>query len=209
MSIIGLELSDAGIMAADSASEKLLQVDGQAYESPGFALPKKNGLLVGKVAENKAHLFPRQIIHNFWDHLNTDPLEQPGPDVPQSTAEIAYNHLDLIWQHIQQHGNEVIIAVPGFYNRQQLGLLLGIANELSIPVKGFIPLALAASPGAQPGKMILHLDIHLHRLEVTYLKQGQQLHIGRIGHRHGKRLDLSVQAMGGGHRAGFCRQHPV
>jgi hypothetical protein len=175
MSLIGIELSDAGIMAAGSTTGKLLQIDGQAYASPGFALPEKGGLLVGKAAESKAHLFPRQIIHHFWDHLNTDPLEQPGQRVPQSTAEIAYSHLDRIWQHLQKHGNEVIIAVPGFYDRQQLGLILGIANELSIPVKGFVPLALAASVGAHPGKMMLHLDIHLHRLEATYLKQGQQL----------------------------------
>ena len=175
MTLIGLELSDAGIMAAGSPTEKLLQIDGQATESPGFALPEKGGLLVGRAAESKAHLFPRQIIHHFWNHLNTDPLEQPGQSVPQSTAEIAYNHLDRIWQHIQKHGNEVIIAVPGFYDRQQLGLILGIANELSMPVKGFVPLALAASADAHPGKMMLHLDIHLHRLEVTYLKQGQQL----------------------------------
>jgi len=65
--------------------------------------------------------------------------------------------------------------VPGFYDRQQLGLILGIANELSIPVKGFVPLALAASPCAHPGKMMLHLDIQLHRLEVTYINQGQHL----------------------------------
>jgi hypothetical protein len=175
MALIGLELSDAGIMAADSSTAKLLQIDGLAAESPGFALPEKGGLLVGKAAESKAHLFPRQIIHHFWDQLNTEPLEQPGEHVPQSTAEIAYFHLERIWQQIQEHGDEVIIAVPGFYGRQQLGLILGIANELSIPVKGFVPLALAASPGAHPGKMILHLDIHLHRLEVTYLKQGQQL----------------------------------
>jgi len=175
MSLIGIELCDAGIMAAGNTTEKLLQVDGQAYESPGFALPEKSGLLVGKAAESKAHLFPRQIIHHFWDHLNTDPLELPGQYVPQSTAEIAYNHLDLIWQQLQKHGDEVIFAVPGFYDRQQLGLILGIANELSIPVKGFVPLALAASPCAHPGKMMLHLDIHLHRLEVTYIIQGQQL----------------------------------
>ena len=175
MSLIGIELSDAGIVAADSTTAKLLQIDGQATESPGFALPGKSGLQVGQAAASKAHLFPRQIINNFWDHLNTDPLAQSGRQGPQSTAEIAYQHLDLIWQHIQRTGSEIIIAVPGFYGRQQLGLMLGIANELSIPVKGFVPLALAAAPGAHPGKMLLHLDIHLHRLEVTYLKQGQQL----------------------------------
>jgi len=175
MTLIGLELSDAGIMAADSQSGQLLPVDGQDTHSPGFALPEKSGLLVGKAAESKAHLFPRQIINHFWDHLSTDPLAQPGRHGPQSTAEIAYQHLDRIWQHIQKNGDEIIIVVPGFYSRQQLGLVLGIANELSIPVKGFVPLALAAAPGAHPGKMILHLDIHLHRLEVTYLKQEQQL----------------------------------
>ncbi len=175
MSLIGIELSDAGIMAASSTTTKLLQVDGQAYESPGFALPEKSGMLIGQTAASKAHLFPRQIINHFWDHLSTDPLEQSGRRGPRSTAEIAYRHLDLIWQHLQKNGSEIIIAVPGFYGRQQLGLILGIANELSIPVKGFVPLALAAAPGAHPGKMILHLDIHLHRLEVTYLKQDQQL----------------------------------
>jgi len=187
MSLIGLELSDAGIMAADSTTEKLLQVDGQTFESPGFALPEKNGLQVGQAAASKAHLFPRQIINHFWDHLNTDPLEQSGRQGPQSTAEIAYQHLGLIWQRIQKSGSEIIIAVPGFYGRQQLGLILGIANELSIPVKGFVPLALAAAPGAHPGKMILHLDIHLHRLEVTCLKQGQQLTVedSLTGHEKG------------------------
>ena len=175
MSLIAIELSDTGIMAASSESEDLLEVDGHDRESPGFCLPEKTGLLLGKSAEKKAHLFPRQIIHNFWDHLNTDSLEQPGSNVPQSTAEIAYNHLDNIWQQIRNIGKEVILAVPAFYGKQQLGLILGIANELSIPVKSFVPLALAASPGAQPGKMMLHLDIHLHRLEVTYLKQDEQL----------------------------------
>jgi hypothetical protein len=187
MSLIGLELNDAGIMAADSTTDNLLQVDGQATESPGFALPEKNGLQVGQTAASKAHLFPRQIINHFWNHLNTDTLEQSGRQGPQSTAEIAYQHLNLIWQHIQKKGSEIIIAVPGFYGRQQLGLILGMANELSIPVKGFVPLALAAAPGAHPGKMILHLDIHLHRLEVTYLKQGQQLTLedSQAGHEKG------------------------
>ena len=177
MTLIGLELSDAGIMAADSPTGKLLPIDGHDCQSPGFALQEKGGLLVGKAAESKAHLFPRQIINHFWDHLNTDQLAQPGRHGPQSTAEVAYQHLDRIWHHIQKDNDEIIIAVPGFYSREQLGLILGIANELSIPVKGFVPLALAVAPGAHPEKMIVHVDIHLHRVEVTYLKQDQQLSV--------------------------------
>ena len=62
MSLIAIELSDAGIIAASSDGENLLPVDGPDRESPGFALPEKSGLLVGKAAEKKAHLFPRRNV---------------------------------------------------------------------------------------------------------------------------------------------------
>ena len=177
MGLIAIELSDAGLIAAAGTPARLLELDGQATESPGFALPQKDGLLVGKEAEGKAHLFPRQILNRFWDQLDTEPLEQPAKYAPQNHAEIVYHHLARIWQAIQTHGDEVVLVVSDFYDRQQLGLILGIAQELSMDVKGFVPMALAASPVACPGKMLLHLDIHLHRIEVIYLKQGEYLTI--------------------------------
>ena len=177
MGLIALELSDAGIIAAAGSPAKLLELDGQAMESPGFALPQKKDLLVGKDAEGKAHLFPRQILNRFWDRLDTEPLELPEKYAPQNHAEIVYHHLSRIWQTIQNHGDEIVLVVPDFYDRQQLGLILGIAQELSMDVKGFVPMALAASSTACPGKMLMHLDIHLHRIEVIYLNQGAYLTI--------------------------------
>jgi hypothetical protein len=41
MSLLGLELSDAGILVAGSEPAGLLKVDGNSVESPGFALPEK------------------------------------------------------------------------------------------------------------------------------------------------------------------------
>jgi hypothetical protein len=175
MSLIGLELNDCGLLAAAGNPPELIELDGQARESPGFALPQKKGLLVGKAAESQAHLFPRQILNHFWDHLNTEPLEHPGKYIPQSHAEIVYRHLSLIWQQLQTRGNEVVMAVPSFYKREQLGLILGIARELGMPVKGFVPLTLAASSHICPEKMLLHIDVHLHRVEVSYLEQGESL----------------------------------
>ena len=177
MGLIGLELNDSGIIAAAGTPAKLLELDGHATQSPGFALPEKDRLLVGKEAEGKAHLFPRQILNRFWDQLNTEPLDQPGKYAPQNHAEIVYHHLSRIWQVIQKYGDEIALVVPDFYNRQQLGLMLGIAQELSMDIKGFVPTALAASSIACPGKMLMHLDIHLHRIEVIYLKQGEFLTI--------------------------------
>ncbi len=175
MTMIGLELNDSGILAAGGNPPRLLDLDGQVQESPGFALPQKKGLLVGKTAERKAHLFPRQILNRFWDQLNTEPLEQAGKYSPQNHAEIVYRHLSFIWQQLQSHGDPIVMAVPSFYEREHLGLILGIAQELDMPVKGFVPLSLAASSHVSPEKMLLYLDIHLHRIEVIYLEQGEHL----------------------------------
>ena len=177
MTLLGMELSDAGILVAGSQPPRLIETDGDDLESSGFALAEKNRLLVGKAAEKKAHIFPRLVVSHFWDQLNTDPLDHPGPYTQQNHAEIAYVHLSQIWQTIQQHGEQLIVAVPAYYSRDQLGLLLGIARELSLPIRGFVPQALAASARPCPERMLFHLDIHLHRIEITFLNQAQHLTI--------------------------------
>jgi hypothetical protein len=174
MTLLALELSDAGILAAAGDPSRLLEVDGHNQESPGFAIPEKKRLLVGNNAASKAHLFPLQVINRFWDQLNTEPLKQKHRHA-QNHAEIACAHLSHIWEHIKIHGDEMIIAVPDDYNREQLGLILGMARELSIPVNGFVSLPIAASFHPFPDAMLLHLDIHLHRFEMVYLRQNEQL----------------------------------
>jgi len=174
MTLLGLELSDAGIFVAGEKPARLLAIDGQNPESPGFAIPEKKRLLVGNPAASKAHLFPLQVINRFWDRLNTEPLKQKNRHV-QNHAEIACAHLSHIWENVKIHGDEMIVAVPDYYGREQLGLILGMARELSIPVKGFVSLPIAASLTPYPDAMLLHLDIHLHRFEIVYLRQDEQL----------------------------------
>jgi hypothetical protein len=174
MGVLGVELSDAGIFVAGGDPPGLLKVDGDSVESPGFALPEKKQLTVGTAAERKAHFYPRQILNQFWDQLNTEPLEQTNP-FAHNHAEIAYEHFARIWQRIRQHGDEMVVAVPGFYTRAHLGLILGITNELGIQVNGFTPLAIAAVPDQLPQGTWLHLDLHLHRFEVTHLQRADQL----------------------------------
>jgi hypothetical protein len=174
MALLGLELSDAGIMVAGGEPVRLLKIEGKQLESPGVAIPEKKHLLVGKTAAEKAHLLPLQVLNRFWDQLNTTPLEQKSRHA-QNHAEIACAHLAHIWDKVKAHGNEVFIAVPDYFGREQLGLILGMAQELSIPVKGLISLAVATSSKPYPNAMLLHLDIHLHRFEVVYLRQGERL----------------------------------
>ena len=174
MSLLGLELSDAGILVAGAEPAGLLKVDGNSIESPGFALAEKQGLIVGVAAEKKAHLYPRQTLDQFWDQLNIKPLEQPNP-FAHNHAEIAFAHFAHIWETVKHQGKEMVIGVPGFYTREHLGFILGIAQELGMPVKGFVPLAVAAVPQRLLEGLLLHLDLHLHRFEVTRLERADQL----------------------------------
>ena len=175
MRLLGLELSDAGIMAAGSGLQKLVEVDDGAVESPGVVLAEKKHLLVGIAAEKKAHLYPRLVSNRFWDQLNVELLDRHQPHAKRNPAEMVYAHLSRIWKKVQPHGDEIIAAVPGFYKQEQLGLLLGIAEEASLPIKGFVPLALAAAQTPCPQRTLVHLDIHLHRVEIIFLKQANDL----------------------------------
>ena len=174
MSIIGLELCDAGVMAIAGSPARLLAVDGKELQSQGYAIADNKQLVVGNEAAHKAHLFPVQVNSHYWDLLNTDPLEQNNR-YARNHAEMAFSHLAQIWENVKSMGNQVIIAVPDHYDREQLGLILGMAQELSIPVIGFVAMSVAASSRPRPDTQLLHLDIHLHRLEITILHQGEQL----------------------------------
>ncbi|MDR4508178.1 MAG: FHA domain-containing protein [Candidatus Brocadiaceae bacterium] len=174
MTLLALELSDAGVMVAGGEPAQLLKIDKGEKESPGYAIIQNGHLIVGKDAQDSARLNPRLYTNRFWDELNTDPLKQIGFE-GKNNAELAYLHLLRIWDFIKRQGDELVIAVPGFFTQSQLGLILGITKELSIPVKGFAATALAASSKSFPNHLLFYLDIHLHRIELTYLEQEDQL----------------------------------
>jgi hypothetical protein len=174
MRLIALELSDVGIMVASREPQGLLPLEGEDRQSPGFALSGEAQLLVGKVAEHRARLHPLQVNSAFWDQLNTEPLKQPSQHA-RSHADMAYAHLAHIWERIRGHTDEMIMTVPAFLARDQLGLILGITEALNIPLKGMLSLPVAVASEPCPDRLLLHLDIHLHRSEVTFLEQGKRL----------------------------------
>jgi hypothetical protein len=168
MNLLGLELCDAGILVAGGEPPRLLPIDEDCLESPGFALPEKKALSTGIAAERRARLFPRQIMNRFWDSLSTDPLDHPLPTAGNQ-AEVACAHLAHLWNKARHFGNALVMAVPAGFQRTQLGLLLGMSQEQDIPVQGFVSLPVAAAaPG--PESLHLHVDVHLHRFEVSILK---------------------------------------
>lgn len=175
MKLLGLELCDAGILVAGGEPSQLLRIDGDSLESPGFALPDKKALITGKAAEQRARLFPRQIMNRFWELLSTDPLDPPLL-AAGSQAEVACAHLAQIWNQARRFGDALVIAVPAGFQRTQLGLILGMSQELEIPVQGFVSLPVAAA-GPGPEGLHLHVDVYLHRFEVSMLKAAGRLEL--------------------------------
>ena len=174
MKVIGLEISDAGIMAAEARSGKLLKVDGESLESPGIALSEKKKFLVGQAADRRICQSPRFANNLFWDLLDAGPLSQPGYE-GLSHADLVYRHLQEIWRTVRSHGDEVIMAVPSFFTQEQLGYILGMASELSMPVRGFVTLAVASAMEPVDSDLIVHVDLSLHRAVVTLLEPGERL----------------------------------
>jgi len=165
--MIGLELNDTGITAA-GPDGTLLEIERGALASPGFTVIEAGHLQVGGAAEKRCRQVPRQINHHFWDRLTSEPLQDPAY-AGWTHADLAYAQLTRIWEQLTPMHQDVLVAVPDTYAGQQLELLAGVMNALSIPTCGFVSQALAALPQETPAEILLHLELYLHRTVVTVL----------------------------------------
>ncbi len=166
MSLGIFDISDTGLQVSVGANPVIL--------SPGYAVLDGDSLLLGEKAIRNARRLPRWTNNRFWDQLNLDPLPN-GSERIRHHADLAFAHLDELWQEIKSQVDEVILSVPGTYDKEQLGLLLGLTKECGIPVRGLVDAATAAVSEQQPYRRIFHLDIQLHRIVLSELERGIQL----------------------------------
>ncbi|MEM1206491.1 MAG: FHA domain-containing protein [Acidobacteriota bacterium] len=163
--LLALELHDAGAFLGlpTGASE--------AVGGPGFAWVDGRRIVTGYEAAAQARLQPRRVSSRFWTDLDTQPLPRPLPS-GLTSADLAHAHLEAIWREAGDRADRVLLAVPGDWSEAQLGLLLGIAGSLGIPVTALVDAALGSAVAAAEhlgGNRWLHLDVYLHRTVVTEL----------------------------------------
>jgi hypothetical protein len=175
MSTVAIELNDTGLIVLDESDAPSAAVTS----SPGFALLDGDRLVTGVAAWRLARVKPRFIYSRFWEELDTSPLPRPFPR-KLTRADLVHAHLGEVWGSIRSHVDKVIFVIPGFYTEEQLGLLLGISRSGGIPVSGLVDSAVAASALGFPGKTLLHIDLHLHRVVATKVRQIDGLQRGRI-----------------------------
>jgi hypothetical protein len=175
MPVLAICLHDAGVTAVHEARPKLEVVP----PSPGFALLEGDSWLTGVPAFRRFRLAPRKTANRFWETLDTTPLPRPFPR-RMTQADLVHSHLDGVWRSVQSGVDDVILAVPGWYSDEQLGLILGIARSCGVPVRGMIDSAVAASSPLKPIGKAVYLDLLLHRTAATILEGGSEVRRGRV-----------------------------
>ena len=123
---LSLDVSDGGLLGLAEGGAVL-------GPSPGCALVEGDVPLFGEEALRRSRLCPRLVASDFWSRLDAAPLGPPFPD-GLSAADLVHGHLESLWAKAEAGTDEVVLAVPGVYDERQLGLLLGIAQALSMPV---------------------------------------------------------------------------
>lgn len=177
MDLLAIELTDTGIRAARSSGQDLLKVDGQRRSSPGIAWISGSGVVTGQAAADQACLQPLEINSRFWDHLDTQPASPRVPNSP-NRAEVAYEHLRQVIENVARPGDDLVMAVPPCYDEEQLGLLVGIAQELSVPLRGIVASPVARDGGAGLAGTVLMVDLLLHRCVLSLVEIGDEVELG-------------------------------
>jgi hypothetical protein len=165
---LALELNDAGLQLArvDDAGDPALVGD----ESPGVAALLDNRVIVGSEAAQRQRSAPLHSQNRFWYQLGLEPLPWSARGVA-TQADLAHAHLSTVLAAAQPTpGTTLLVAVPPGYTREQLGLLVGVANEAGVTLRGLVDLGLASCIGTSSAAQVLHLDLQLHQAAVTILE---------------------------------------
>lgn len=155
-----------GIIELNDASMGL-GLNGELLStSAGYAVLDQKNLMVGNDAIQNVKLLPRWTNNRFWHQLNTDGLSNATAAI-RHHADLAFAHLEQLKQ--QMECNEIIIAVPGHYDKNQLGLLLGMCKEAGLPVRALVDLALLSVAGQPSHSTAVYLDVGLHSITLSTL----------------------------------------
>jgi hypothetical protein len=148
--------------------ELRLAKDGQIIaRSPGCAIVKGTEVQVGEAACQQAHLHPRDYHNRFWYQLDQISLRK--------SSRAARHHADLAFRHLEHlhkaagAPETVIFAIPGGFSKEQIALLLGIAEACDIKTVALVDAAVASAADCVAPGVYRHIEIQLHRTVITDL----------------------------------------
>ncbi|MCX2779456.1 hypothetical protein [Microbulbifer thermotolerans] len=159
-----LEINDCGLRVFSGTDEVL--------DSPGVAVIDNQQILVGTAALMRARSHPTQVNNQFWRRLSLESLKSDNARC-RHHADLAYCHLQDIAEHCDLP-QEVVLAVPGNFTREQLALLLGIVNESPVNAVGLVDAATACISAVAPRGVHLHVELQRHQTLVSRIAVHEQ-----------------------------------
>lgn len=166
MSRLALEINGAGIIVTDE--QRVL------VEEPGYAYEENGQIVTGAAAYAQARLQPARTRSGFWSSLSVDGATS------ESSGELAYEHLRETWSRAGHSQAHAVFVVPGSYDPQQLGLVLGIAQECGIAVEAMVDAAVAASDLRYDERDLFYIDASLRTVSVTRIAQSDAAAVGAV-----------------------------
>ena len=169
MSIGLLDLNDSNLQ---------LWHEDTAVQSPGYALLRGQEYQFGFPARAAARLQPRDINTRYWWQLSTETL-QPSLGPARHTGDLAHAHLRQLHQEAKCP-SEILLAVSGSMQREQLALLLGIVQQCPFDAVGLINRSVALGSLYARGERLFHLEVQLHQAVISELtRQSHQIELQR------------------------------
>lgn len=188
MNALGIELCDAGLQAAavDGSGEPQSATNAGPLETMGLVYHDGRQFAFGAEAEANWYVHPRQVCHGAWGRLSRELSNLTVGGKAQSFSQLAYFQLRDFVAKLPQKPGCVVFAVPGSYLKdpatedEKVGLLLGMAGELQLPLAGIVDMACSALCDPRlgyfdPALPLLKVDVQLHGAEITLLRRGDQM----------------------------------
>ena len=158
MTIALLDINDSNLQLWHGSSH---------LQSPGYALLVDKQYRFGNPARAAARLQPRDINTRFWWQLSTEAL-QPALGPARHTGDLVHAQL----QELHREGGqpqEVLIAVSGSMQRDQLALLLGIVQQCPFSAVGLVNRSVALGSITGATGRLFHLEVQLHQSVISEL----------------------------------------
>ena len=166
-----------GLLDLNDSNLQLWHRDARV-QSPGYALLQGKDYLFGAPARAAARLQPRDINTRYWWQLSTDTL-QPALGPARHTGDLVHAHLKQL--HAQANKpDELLLAVPGSMQHEQLALLLGIVQQCPFAAVGLVNRSVALGSLYSQGGRLFHLEIQLHQAVISELaERNEQVELQR------------------------------
>jgi hypothetical protein len=137
--------------------------------SPGYALLAGQQYKFGREARASARLEPRNINTRYWWQLSTEPL-QPALGPARHTGDLVHAHLQQLHREAGKP-DEMLLAVSGSMQRDQLALLLGIVQQCPFDAVGLVHRSVALGSLYGGAGRLFHLEVQLHQALLTELAE--------------------------------------